>query len=173
MGHYEKLCRSTNVSAAIPRSAPMHDKDYFLASVPSSKSHFHEDYMLASVPSSKSHFQVITTTLINKYKADTLIDTSSTDCSFISEKLARLLKLKVTPIPSDAGMAAASLSSSGYCVVNLTVQNQLYSNVKLHLLRGLCADIILGTDFQEQHESMTIIYGGSKPPTLKPKNFGR
>ena len=162
------------MSAAIPRSAPVHDEDYFLASVHSSKQHFYEDYMLASVPSSKSHFRVIMTTLINnKYKADTLIDTGSTDCSFISEKLARLLKLKVTPIPSDAGMAAASLSSSGYCVVNLTVQNQLYSNVKLHLLRGLCADIILGTDFQEQHESMTIIYGGSKPPTLKPKNSGR
>ena len=111
MGHYEKLCRSTNVSAAIPRSAPMHDKDYFLVSVPSSKSHFHEDYMVASTLSSKSHFQVITTTLINKYKADTLIDTGSTDCSFISEKLARLLKLKVTPIPLNIGMAAASLSS--------------------------------------------------------------
>ena len=111
MGHYEKLCWSANVSAAIPRSAPMHDKDYFLVSVPSSKSHFHEDYMVASTLSSKSHFQVITTTLINKYKADTLIDTGSTDCSFISEKLARLLKLKVTPIPLNIGMAAASLSS--------------------------------------------------------------
>ena len=111
MGHYEKLCGSTNVSAVIPRSAPMHDKDYFLASVPSSKSHFHEDYMLASTLSSKSHFQVITATLINKYKADTLTDTCSTDCSFISEKLARLLKLKVTPIPLNIGMAAASLSS--------------------------------------------------------------
>ena len=92
--------------------------------------------MLASVSSSKSHFRVITTRLINnKYKADTLIDTGSTDHSFISEKLARLLKMKVAPIPSDVGMAAASLlsQSSGYCVVNLTVQNQLYSNVKLHL----------------------------------------
>ena len=120
IGHYEKLCRSTNVSAAIPRSGPIHDEDYFLS----------------SVPSSKSHFRVITTRLINnKYKADTLIDTGSTDRSFISEKLARLLKMKVAPIPSDVAMAAASLlsQSSGYCVVNLTVQNQLYSNVKLHL----------------------------------------
>ena len=100
----------------------------------------------------------MTTLINNKYKADTLIDTNSTDYSFISEKLARLLKLKVTAIPLDVGMAAASLSSqlSGYGVVNLTVQNQLYSNVKLHLLRGLCTDIILGTDFQEQHESMAI-----------------
>ena len=53
---------------------------------------------------------------------------------------------------------------SGYCVVNLTVQNQLYSNVKLNLLRGLCTDINLGTDFQQQHESMTITYGVSKSP---------
>ena len=126
IGHYEKLCRSTNVSVAIPRSALAHDEDHFLASVPSTKSHFHEDYMLASVPSSILHFRVITTTLIsNKYKADTLIDIGSTDRSFISKKLARLLKLKVAPIPSDVGMAAASLlsQSSGYCVVNLTVEN--------------------------------------------------
>ena len=112
IGRYKKLCRSTNVSASIPRSALTHDGDYFLVSVPSSKSHFHEDYILASVPSSKSHFRVITTTLMkNKYKAETLIDTGSTGHSFISEKLARLSKLKVAPIPSDIGMAAASLSS--------------------------------------------------------------
>ena len=155
------------MSAAIPRSPPIHDEDYFLVSVPSSKSNFHKDYLFASASSSKSHFRVITTTLINnKYQANTLIDIGSTDRSFISEKLARLLKLKVAPIPSDVGMAAASLlfQSSGYCVVNLTVQNQVYLNVKLHLLRDLCTDIILGTDFQEQHESVTIIYGGSKPP---------
>ena len=152
IGHYEKLCRSTNVSAAIPKSAPMHEEDHFLASVPPSKSHFHEDYVLASVPSNKSHFRVKMTTLINnKYKADILIDTGSTDRSFISEKIARLWKLKVSPILLGVGMAAASLSSqsSNYCVVNLTVQNQLYSNVKLHLLKGLCTDKILGTDFQE------------------------
>ena len=66
----------------------------------------------ASISSCKLHFRVITTTLINnKYKADTLIDTGSTDRSFISEKLARLLKLKVASIPSDVGMAAASLLS--------------------------------------------------------------
>ena len=84
----------------------------------------------------------------------------------INEKLARLLKLKVAPIPSDIGMAAASLlsQSSSYCVVNLTVQNQLYSNGKLHLVRDLCNDIILGTYFQEQHESVTTTYGRSKPP---------
>ena len=79
--------------------------------------------MLASASSSKSHFRVITATLLNnKYNVDTLLDTGSTDCSFISEKLARLLKLKVVPILSDVGMAASSLlpQSSGYCVVNCT-----------------------------------------------------
>ena len=100
IGHYEKLCQSTNVSVAIPRSAPTHDEDHFLASVPSSKSHFQEDFMPASVPFSTLHFRVITTTLIsNKYKADTLIDTGSTNRSFIREKFARLLRLRVAPIP--------------------------------------------------------------------------
>ena len=93
----------------------------------------------------------MTTLINNKYKAEILIDTNSTDRSFINEKLARLLKLKVAPILLGVGIAAAYLSSqsSNYCVVNLIVQNQLYSNVKLHLLRGLCTDIIIGTDFQD------------------------
>ena len=35
--------------------------------------------------------------------------------------------------------------------------------MRLHVLDGLYIDIILGTDFLEQHESVTIVYGGSKP----------
>ena len=29
---------------------------------------------------------------------------------------------------------------------------------------GLCADLILGLDFQSQHSSVTFHYGGSEPP---------
>ena len=32
------------------------------------------------------------------------------------------------------------------------------------IVDGLWIDIILGNDFQEQHESATMLYGGSKPP---------
>ena len=81
------------MSAAIPRSTPMHDEDYLLASVPSSKSQFHEDYMLASIPSSKSHFQVIMTTLIvvNIYK-------QAAGCQDANKKSPKILNSKVPEI---------------------------------------------------------------------------
>ena len=31
-------------------------------------------------------------------------------------------------------------------------------------MENLCADVILGLDFQAQHESVPFKYGGSKPP---------
>ena len=41
-----------------------------------------------------------------------------------------------------------------------------YSNVKLYIMNDLCADIILGLDFQSKHESVTIKYGGAEPPLV-------
>ena len=62
-------------------------------------------------------------------------------------------------------MASTNLSakSSGYCYVILTFNNRRYEKVKLFIMEQLATDIILGTDFQEQHESITIKYGGKKP----------
>ena len=48
--------------------------------------------------------------------------------------------------------------------VSLKFGDETYEEVRLHVLDGLCIDIILGTDFQKQHESVRIAYGGSKPP---------
>ena len=39
-----------------------------------------------------------------------------------------------------------------------------YQGFKLSVLRELCADLILGIDFQSQHSSVVFHYGGSEPP---------
>ncbi len=39
-----------------------------------------------------------------------------------------------------------------------------YKNVRLHVLPDLCADLVLGLDFQIQHQSITLNYGGKEPP---------
>ena len=39
-----------------------------------------------------------------------------------------------------------------------------YKNVHLHVLPDLCADLILSLDFQTQHQSITLNYGGKLPP---------
>ena len=77
----------------------------------------------------------------------------------------KLLNLKLSHSNDVIGMASASLSakSIGHCYVSITLQNRKYKQVKLTVLEELCTDIILGTDFQEMHESITINYGGNKP----------
>ncbi len=59
-------------------------------------------------------------------------------------------------------MAASSFTAKmqGYCVTDIDVEDKLYSNVKLYTLPDLCAHVILGQDWQAQHESVTIQYGG-------------
>ena len=39
-----------------------------------------------------------------------------------------------------------------------------YQGFKLSVLAELCADLILGIDFQSQHSSVVFHYGGSEPP---------
>ena len=48
--------------------------------------------------------------------------------------------------------------------IDLVLKEGLYSNVKLYILSSLCADIVLGQNWQAQHESVTIHYGGTAPP---------
>ena len=62
-------------------------------------------------------------------------------------------------------MATSSLqaSSTGYYIVKFELFGYTYPHVKLTVLNELCTDIILGTDFQELHDSIVIKYGGSKP----------
>ena len=52
---------------------------------------------------------------------------------------------------------------SGFCLVDLELEGKLYRNLHLSVLPELCADLILGLDFQSQHKSVIFEHGGSKP----------
>ena len=75
------------------------------------------------------------------------------------------LGLDVIPEESIVGMATKSLSKriKGFCVVNFNLLGPEYIAVKLYILDHLCTDVILGTDFQQLHNSIIINYGGDKP----------
>ena len=152
VGHFEKMCRSAPVSTAIPKSRSDDDEYLFLATTTGSST---------SAAGNNPPFRVSEQVLLNDtYKAEALIDSGSTDKSFISSKLAKLLNVKVIPTNDVIGMASASLSakSDGHCYVSLTLQDKKYKRVKLTIIDNLCTDIILGTDFQELHESIVINY---------------
>ena len=63
-------------------------------------------------------------------------------------------------------MASLATSAKVYesCTVDFTYQGQIYKDFNRSVLPELCADLILGLDFQSQHESVVFQYGGSKPP---------
>jgi len=65
-------------------------------------------------------------------------------------------------------MASASMiiKTIGFCKVDINLQERHYKNVKLSILPELCTSVILGQDFQQKHQSVTVKYGGELPPLV-------
>ena len=150
-GHYAKACRSSQIPAGTTTASTYRPT---LATVTS-----------ATIPTSLS--KASTKILINGITADCLIDSGSTE-SFIHPNLAKLHSLKINPASNQVSMASSSLltRTEGYCEASLILDGRDYRNVRLSVLPGLCADVILGQDFQQQHASVTLKYGGKLPPIV-------
>ena len=52
------------------------------------------------------------------------------------------------------------------CSVDIELNKIKSKNVKFKIMKNLCADVILGLDFQSQHESVTLMFGGMKDPHI-------
>lgn len=89
-----------------------------------------------------------TMTICIGHASHALADTESSE-SFISHKHALKLGLHIYPASGKVSMATSSLCShmQGYCIVQITMKNRSYSNVRLSVLPDLCSDVILGHDF--------------------------
>ena len=90
-----------------------------------------------------------------------LIDSCSSD-SFMSENIAKMLKLKIKPSTRNISMALSTMNTDilGYCEIDLKLNGHDYKNVRLSLLKDLCSDVILGHDFQKQHQHLKFNLGG-------------
>ena len=66
----------------------------------------------------------------------------------------------------DLFLASVSHSAQihGYCETDLALMGFQYKKVHVHVLPDVCADHIMGLDFQTQHQSITLNYGGKGPP---------
>ena len=93
-----------------------------------------------------------------------LVDSGSTD-NFINPRLVADLSLPVTNMNSKVTMASSSHMNkiTGFVKTDLIIGKNVYTNLKLSLLENLCVDIILGLDFQTQHDSVKFRFGGTKP----------
>ena len=100
---------------------------------------------------------------IDGFEASALIDSGSCE-SFIHPRLVKSAALHVYPSSGTISMATFSLATnvSGYCLVGLVFGGRTYPWVRLSVLPELGADLILGLDFQTQHERVIFEYGGPK-----------
>lgn len=92
-----------------------------------------------------------------------LVDSGSTD-NYISEASVQLLKLPTLPSTRQVSMAQTchKASISGFCNVDIVVNDKLYKPITFGILKELCSDIILGQKFQKQHKRLVIKYGGKE-----------
>ena len=103
--------------------------------------------------------------LINGKSAQALVDSGSTH-NFIHPDIVKSLGLVIYPTLEKVTMASSSHSSriEGYCYADIILKDRVYTNIKLYILSNLCTDIILGQNWQQQHESVTLCFGGAAPP---------
>ena len=134
--HYVKVCQS---KAASKVSAAMHSP------------------VKATTQSSGSLSKSIATINIGKLQVKALFDTGSTE-SLTHPNLVEKAGPTVRPASGAVSMASTALSANvtGTCMTKLEYQNQKFTNLHLSVLPGLCADLILGLDFQSQHENITF-----------------
>ena len=77
-----------------------------------------------------------------------------------------MASLSIQPFSGTISMATSSLVTNitGYCQANLEYQGRTYENLRLTVLPDLCADLILGLDFQSRRKNVVFNYGGPEPP---------
>ena len=106
------------------------------------------------------------TVTIEGLEVKALFDSGSTE-SFIHPRSVEKVALTVHPSCDTVSLAtsvSSTVSITGTCAANLSYQGCKYAGYKLSVLPGLCADLILGLDFQSQHPSVTFHYRGFQPP---------
>ena len=147
VGHYARVCQSTKQKS----SALVESSQLATLLTCSAKTH----------PLAKSCINI----MINGSVVNALVDSGSTD-NFINPKQVQRLSLTILPTLETASMASSSLSAKmqEYCSATIVLHDQTYEDVKLYVLPNLCADVILGQNWQSNHESVTIKYGGERHP---------
>ena len=146
-GHFARACKSKSISGSVAM--------VFKSSVMATRS---------NIPQGLD--QAATAVTINGKCVNALVDSCSIE-SYISEKMAKELGLKIHPSSKGITMAQKSLNTTslGFIVADLTlgVNNVTYPATRLDILRELCTDVLLGQDFQRQQKNVNFKYGGPKP----------
>ena len=69
------------------------------------------------------------------------------------------LNLPKYPEHMEITMVQSSLPAGtlGFCMVDLELGGKQYTKIRFSILPGLCADLLLGLDYQKQHQSIIFM----------------
>ena len=165
-GHWERACKSSNKTSNS-------SNNQYRQQNPQQQRYQHGTSAaiwpsLAAIPQGGGETTAYCKIKIKKSKINALINTGSTSCSFIHKHLVTRLKLPIIPAVGEVSMANVSFTTKveGECIVDIQLRKRKYKKVKLYILDNLCAEVILGRDFMEQHKNIVFNFGGSKPSLI-------
>ena len=119
---------------------------------------------LLSINDSTPSPKIIISSEVNGRTYRTLLDTGSSK-SFVSEAVAIRFGLKSKKVkPFHVSMAEFSsiIQIQKVCKVRLKVLESVYENWELYIMKNLCEDVLLGTDFLGLHQEVAFKFGGRR-----------
>ena len=168
-GHYARKCRSkpNNRRNTIATTAEeQHENKFSSKSDEESSDLYPFCSAVCSLISNPGLGRATVPVKVNGRPVHALLDTGATGC-FIDKDLAGSLKLSLTPNSSTINLASreTSTTTAGCATIHLELKDLSYQ-VSVEAVNGLCAPLILGQTFFNNHESCTFNQGGPRPPLL-------
>ncbi|KAI5652144.1 gag-polyprotein putative aspartyl protease domain-containing protein [Phthorimaea operculella] len=162
-GHFANVCRSS--SGQTQRAA-----NVIITQDDDSQSELTDPQLLTILAAAPASLRKTTVKInLNNIRADALLDSGSS-ITFINNNLARSMDLKRKPSRRAVALASSNNISytEGHCYATIEIGNHKYERHPLHILAGLCADVIIGQDILEQHKSVEVEYGGKRESLKEP-----
>ena len=151
-GHFSKCCKS---------------KRPLTASITTFSSSKPQLCAITPAPTCLSYATI--TSSVRGHKLSTIVDSGSS-LSYINDRTARFLGLYVEPYEEIISLASSELKGNvlGHCEVDLSIHEKTYPSVKFRVLKDLCADVLLGGDFQRQHKRVIFQFDGDESDLIVP-----
>ena len=162
-GHFDKVCQRdqfrnrSRPSDRDTRSRPNRTAAVSTAVLPN----------LSAVNASTQSVKSMVKVDIEGTEFDALVDSGS-DLTFGHPEVVKSKNLKTYPTNVQITMADTGVVTkiSLFFKQDIVIQKKTYKQVKFLIMPGLCADLILGRDFQSRHQSVVVQYGGVESPLV-------
>ena len=104
---------------------------------------------------------------VNGTRLIALVDSGSSE-SYINSFIYKKFNLDVCPTSHQVQMASTSIKikSTGFCLVDIHIHKSKYDAIRLNLFDDLCSNVILGLDFQRQHQRLIFQFDRECPDLI-------